>query len=147
MKSLKSTLFTKNYFTIMAIAVVIFSFSACAKKISFQTSSVVPAARGSVKVKKDNNSNYRIQIKLFNLAEVKRLDPPKQAYVVWMESDQQAVKNMGQINSSNSMLSKTLKASFETVTAFKPIKIFITAEDDAAVLYPGMQLVLSTSNF
>ena len=129
MKSLKSTLFTKNYFTIMAIAVVIFSFSACAKKISFQTSSVVPAARGSVKVKKDNNSNYRIQIKLFNLAEVKRLDPPKQAYVVWMESDQQAVKNMGQINSSNSMLSKTLKASFETVTAFKPIKIFITYEE------------------
>lgn len=147
MKSLKSTLFTKNYFTIMAIAVIIFSFSACAKKISFQTSSVVPAARGSVIVKRDNNSNYRIQIKLFNLAEVKRLDPPKQAYVVWMESDQQAEKNMGQINSSNSMLSKTLKASFETVTAFKPIKIFITAEDDAAVLYPGTQLVLSTSNF
>ena len=34
----------------------------CAKKITFATSSVVPAAEGSVKVKKDKNNNYNIEL-------------------------------------------------------------------------------------
>ena len=126
---------------------ILFTLSSCAKKISFAGSSVVPAARGFVKVKKDNNSNYNIKVELSNLAEVNRLQPPRQTYVVWMETHQQTTKNIGQIHSSSNMLSKKLKASLETVSSFKPIKIFITAEDDAAVQYPGMQLVLSTSSF
>ncbi len=129
------------------IIVILALFASCAKKISFAGSSVVPAARGFVKVKKDNNSNYNIKVELNNLAEVNRLQPPRQTYVVWMETDQQTTKNIGQIHSSSNMLSKKLKASLETVSSFKPIKIFITAEDEAAVQYPGSQLILSTSSF
>lgn len=123
------------------------SLGSCARKVSFLTSSVVPAARGTVKVKKDNNDNYRIQVNLTNLAEVKRLQPPRQTYVVWMVTGQEAIKNIGQINSSTSLLSNKLKASFETVSSVKPNKIFITAEDDANIRYPGTQVILSTDNF
>jgi hypothetical protein len=108
---------------------------------------VVPAARGSVKIKKDNNHNYVIQVHLTNLAEVKRLEPPRQTYVVWMETGQNAAKNIGPIKSSSSMLSQTLKASIETVSADKPTKIFITAEDDGSIQIPGTQVVLTTGNF
>jgi hypothetical protein len=52
------------------------------------------------------------------------------------------MKNIGRVNSSNK-----LKVSFETVSSFKPIKIFITAEDDEDVQYPGQQVVLSTDKF
>jgi hypothetical protein len=64
-----------------------------------------------------------------------------------METDDNAVKNIGQINTSTGFLSKKLKASFETVTPVKPTKIFLTAEDDANVQYPGMQVVLTTNHF
>jgi hypothetical protein len=40
-----------------------------------------------------------------------------------------------------------LKASFETVSSTKPTKIFLTAEDDASIQYPGSQVVISTNNF
>lgn len=137
----------RNRFLIFSAAIMILLFNSCSRKVAFLTSSAVPAARGSVKVKKDNNNNYHIQVNVSNLAEVKRLQPPKESYVVWMESDQQAVKNIGQINSSSSMLSSKLKASFETVSAAKPSKIFITAEDDVSATYPGTQVILSTESF
>lgn len=137
----------KNVATFILTAAILVTLGSCAKKINFAGSSVVPAARGFVKVKKDNNSNYNIKVELSNLAEVSRLQPPRKTYVVWMETDQQTTKNIGQIQSSSSMLSKKLKANLETVSSFKPVKIFITAEDDAAVQYPGMQMVLSTSSF
>ena len=147
MRKDRSDSLRNNIAAFVLTAAILFTLSSCAKKISFSGSAVVPAARGFVKVKKDNNSNYNIKVEITNLAEVKRLQPPRQTYVVWMETDQQITKNIGQIESSSNMLSKKLKASLETVSSFKPIKIFITAEDDAAVQYPGMQMVLSTSNF
>ncbi|MBC7688394.1 MAG: hypothetical protein H7211_09460 [Aquabacterium sp.] len=128
-------------------AVLLFYFSSCARKISFQTSSVVPAAEGKVKLTKDDNNNYKIKITISNLAEPERLQPAKKTYVVWMQTADNGTKNIGQINSSTGFLSDKLKAAFETVTAFKPVKIFITAEDDASIQYPGMQVVLSTNNF
>ncbi|MGZ3837563.1 MAG: hypothetical protein ACXVMS_08140 [Flavisolibacter sp.] len=137
-----------NTFLAMAAALsVLFYFSSCAKKINFQGSSVVPAARGEVKVKKDHNNNYRIQVSLNNLAEPGRLQPPKKTYVVWMETGDNLTKNIGQINSSTGFLSGKLKASFETVSSTKPTKIFLTSEDDPNVQYPGSQVVLSTNNF
>ncbi len=146
MKNVK-TATTRNILLMITAAMMLFYFSSCARKVSFQTSSVVPAAKGSVKVTKDKNKNYKIKISLSNLAEPSRLQPSKNAYVVWMETDNNNTKNIGQINSSTGFLSSKLKASFETVSSFKPVKIFITAEDDANIQYPGMQVVLSTNNF
>ncbi len=138
---------TRNICLIIAGAMMVFYFSSCARKVNFQTSSVVPAAQGKVKVKKDNNNNYGIKISITNLAEPKRLQPPKNTYVVWMQTADNGTKNIGQINSSTGFLSSKLKASFETVSSFKPQRIFITAEDDASIQYPGMQVVLSTDHF
>lgn len=137
----------KNLILAVLATFVLLSFVSCARKVSFLNSSIVPAARGDVKVKKDNNNNYHIQVSLSNLAEVSRLQPPKQSYVVWMESGDEKAVNIGQINSSSGMLSKRLKASFETVSSSKPNKIFITAEDDVKTQYPGEQIVMTTDTF
>jgi hypothetical protein len=144
----KTTLSTiiKNFFLGLLLILFTASFTSCSKKVAFQTSTTVPAARGDVKITKDNNKNYVIQIKLENLAEVKRLESSKKAYVVWMESDDSMVKNIGQIKSDSKFLSSKLKATFETVTPIKPTKIFITAEKDAEVHYPDKQIILSTRN-
>lgn len=121
-----------------------FSLASCARKVTFLTSQVVPAAEGTVKLKKDKNHNYGISLKVVRLAEPERLRPQKNHYVVWMETVGKGTKNIGQLESSSSILSKTLKSSLETVTTFEPTSFFITAEDDAAVQYPGGQVVLRT---
>ena len=146
MKATILTARTPNIFLGILAIVMLFSFVSCTKKISFLTSSVVPAARGTVKVKKDKNMNYVIQIELLNLAEVKRLNPARETYVVWMVTDVMT-KNIGKIDSSSGMFSNKLKASFETISSIKPTKIFITAEDDASVQYSGSEVVMSTSSF
>jgi len=118
-----------------------------AKKIGFLSSSIVPAARGYVKVKRDINENFLIQVKISNLAEVNRLQPSKQVYLVWMITDHEITDNIGQINSSTTFLSTKLKASFLKVSVSKPIKIFITAEEDAITQTPNEQIILSTDRF
>jgi hypothetical protein len=147
MKSIKLNAVTQNIFVVMIILFVMMMTQSCAHKIAFATSSVVPAAEGSVKVKKDKNNNYNIDLSVIRLADPKRLSPSKQLYVVWMDADQNGTKNIGQLKTSSGMLSKTLKSSLKTVSSVKPTRIFITAEDDAAVQYPGGQVVLDTSSF
>jgi hypothetical protein len=143
----KINVVTKNTLLSLFATVIIFSILSCSRKVAFVESSIVPGADGFVKVKKDNNNNYAIRIKLSNLAGPSRLEPTKKAYVVWMETNGEVTKNIGQINSSGSLLSKRRKAKFETVSSTKPTKIFITAEDDASIQYPGTQVILSTNSF
>ncbi|MFZ4058354.1 MAG: hypothetical protein ACOYKE_09450 [Ferruginibacter sp.] len=88
-----------------------------------------------------------INIELINLAESERLSPPKKVYVVWMETIDDSTKNIGQIISGSKFMTQKLKASFETVSAFKPRRIFISAEDEATAQYPGTPIVISTNNF
>jgi hypothetical protein len=137
----------KNIYLGIFTILIIFSFNSCGTTVSFLNSSVVPAAQGSVKIKTDNNKNYVIQISLSDLSEPSRLQPSKLTYIVWMITDRDLTKNIGQLNSSRGFMSKQLKGSFKTVSSDKPVKIFITAEDDAAVQYPGTQVVLSTDKF
>jgi hypothetical protein len=137
----------KKILPCMLTAAMLFLFSACARKVSFSTSTVVPAAHGTVKIKKDDNDNYLIRIRVLDLARPQRLSVPKKAYVVWMVTNKDRVLNIGQVNTSTGVFSKKYKAYFETVSPFEPTKIFITAENNANIQYPGMQLVLTTGKF
>ncbi len=137
---------TKKVLFVFALLFIIISFSSCGKKVKFLNSSVVPAAQGYVKIKQDKNKNNVIDIELTNLAGPERLQPPKNVYVVWMETANNA-KNLGKINSSSSFLSKKLKGSFKTISSFKPSRIFITAEDEANIQYPVGPVALTTDSF
>jgi len=129
--------------TILAIlASVIVSFSSCSTKAQFLSSAVVPAARGTVQITKDFNKNFVIKIKLNDLAGSDRLTPPRNTYVVWLITDDDRAKNIGQINTSNS-----LSADFETVSAFRPSKVMISAEDEANIQYPTYSEIVLTTDF
>lgn len=136
----------KSVMIVLITLLLVSSFSSCAKKIMFEQSSIVPGAEGSVKITKDKNSNYSIHIDVLHLAEPKRLQPAKSVYLVWMQADDNSTKNIGILNSSSSLLSKTLKASLHTVTPFKPTRIYVTAEDDSKITFPAGETVLTTGN-
>src|SRR5665647_436240 len=123
MKTLKSNSLLIKIFLGIFVFLFLFSVDSSAKKVWFLNSAVVPAARGYVKIKRDHNLNYVINIHVSDLAEVYRLKPSKLTYIVWMVTDEGITKNMGQMDSSIGFLSKKLKASFETATSFKPVQL------------------------
>jgi hypothetical protein len=133
-------------YLLLSLSILLLVSSSCAHKTTFQTSTVVPAAEGTVQWKKDSNNNYVITIKMVNLAEVERLEPPKKAYVVWMGNEEGRPKNLGQINSSHETFTRKLKATFQTVSSFKPTKIYITAEDESNVNFPSSMVVLQSKS-
>ncbi|WP_298121043.1 hypothetical protein [Flavobacterium sp.] len=141
MKTIKFSISCKQVILILSVLFLAISLASCSKKTVFNTSSIIPAARGEVKVKEDKNNNYKIELQISYLAEPERLNPPRKTYVVWMKSDDYNAINLGQIVGSSK-----LHVKFETVSSSKPKKIFITAEDDASVQYPSYMIVLETDN-
>ena len=126
------------------LTVTTLSNSSCSNKLYFGTSQVVPAARGYVTMSKDKNENYTIELNISDLAEVERLQGGKKTYVVWMSSEGEHPRNLGQINSDEKRFSKKLSATFHSVSATKPTRVFVTAEEDGTVQFPGNLEVLTT---
>lgn len=139
MKTLQTYLYSATLFAIIIL------FASCSRKMVFGTSQIEPAATGSVKLKKDKNKNQSIEVNVANLAPAEKLTPPRSMYVVWMVTDDNRTRNIGQLKSSTGFLSKKLKASLNTVTPFSPVRFFITAENDGEIQYPGVPVVLSTN--
>ena len=121
--------------------------TSCATNVSFLNSSVVPAAKGTVKIKKDNNKNYQINLEIKDLAEVERLQSSKQMYVVWMETERGIYENLGQLHSSTGFMSKQHTASLESSSPYKPVRIFVTAENESNVQNPDSKEILTTDKF
>jgi len=126
-------------------AFIVFSLISCARKMVFQNSSVVPAAEGKIKIKKDRNKNYSIDLSTVNLAEPSKLSPPRNMYVVWMSTEQNGTKKIGQLKTSAGLISKALKSSLKTSVPYNPTGFFITAEDDINIQSPSEIVVLSTA--
>jgi hypothetical protein len=59
-----------------------------------------------------------------------------------MVTAREAAVNIGRISPSNS-----LNASFETLSSFRPVQIFITAEEHENARYPGSMMILTTDRF
>lgn len=134
----------KPVYIISTLIILGFLLVSCARKMNFAPSSVVPAATGHVKIKKDNNNNYIVTVNVLNLADPKNLDPSRKVYVVWLEDERNSTKNIGQITTSSSMFSKALKGEIKATATSMPGRIYITAEDDGNIQYPGSQVVLTT---
>lgn len=140
----------KNSFFSSSLCVLLLTGSmlvSCAKKVRFATSTVVPAAQGYAKIKKDDNQNYAIEVSINNLAEPKRLKPARSVYVVWIDTRNNGTKNLGQLVSSSGFFSGNLTASLKAVTPYKPTRVFITAEKRSNIDMPDAQGILFTKSF
>jgi len=131
----------------IAISLLFLSFLSvsCAKKMSFERSTVVPGADGKVAITKDKNDNYTISVNTVNLPSSKNLNPAREVYVVWMEDQDKNVKKLGQLKPSTGLLSKAYKGELIAKSTSRPRRVFITAEDNGALEYPSDLTVLTTN--
>lgn len=132
----------KDSFRILGFIFAAILVSACSKKVVFPVSQVVPAAEAVVKVDKDDNNNFGIDLEVTNLAKPDRLTPSRRHYVVWM-----VTKEHGTINIGNLDINRKNNGELSTTTPYKPIRIFITAEDDGNPVLPSTQVVLNSEDF
>jgi len=104
---------------------------AFARNFPLAATQAVPAARGDLEVKSDDNGNTKLKMKAEFLAPPNSLTPPAQGYVIWLQERGGNPNSAGQLK-----VEKNRKASFETVTPFKNFDFFVTAEqltyDEAA---------------
>lgn len=136
----------KNKISLTLSVFALILITSCGTKVNFPVSQIVPGADISAKVKQDGNDNYKIDLKAENLTDPERLNPPKEMYVVWIETAR-GTKNLGKLNMSSGMFSSTRKGSLSTTTAYKPSRIIITAEDISTNNEPSSFVVISSDNF
>jgi hypothetical protein len=138
----RNELSIKSSFRILSFIFAAILVSACSKKVTFPISNVVPAAEAVVKIDKDSNKNYEIELEVSNLAHADRLTPPRRHYVVWL-----VTKRHGTINIGNLNVTRKNNAELTTGTPYEPIRIFVTAEDDPSPVLPSTQVVLNSGDF
>ena len=97
----------------------------CATSAKFPISTVAPAAVITAKKTVDKNKNYVIELLALHLSSADRLNPPKNHYSVWIVTEQNEYKNLGQIMNVNAK-----KGYFKTLSPFNPQVIILTAEDE-----------------
>lgn len=132
----------KDSFRILTFLFAAVLVSACSKKITFPVSEVVPAAEALVRVDKDSNNNYELELEVKNLAQPDRLTPSRRHYVVWM-----VTQKHGTINVGNLSINRKNTGELKTSTPYEPIRVFITAEDDSKPVIPSTQVVLNSGEF
>ena len=126
---------------VLCIAVVLSLCSvAMARDIRLTADPSVPAAAGKAELNHDRNGNLKVKLEVEHLAKPQALTPPKQSYVVWIQSRGKEPENQGQLK-----VNDNLQGSFETTTSYPAFDIFVTAEDTPAATSPsGPQLLKGT---
>ncbi|MCF2443609.1 hypothetical protein L0657_06530 [Dyadobacter sp. CY345] len=136
--------FTSVLLNFLLPILMVFIITSCSKKFVFNNSAIVPAAEGSIKMKKDKNDNYGVKLSVKNLAPANDLVESRNTYVLWANTRNNGIKNLGQVKNETGLFSKALKSELNTATPFEPQSFFITAENKADINYPDGQVILKT---
>jgi hypothetical protein len=120
--------FSAIFFTVLATMTV----GAYAKDFSLTSTSLVPAAAGKMKVKRDRNGNTELTVEVKHLAKPSALSPARANYVVWLQPRGDSARNAGELAVNNN-----LDGKFETTTPTKAFDVFVTAEDSLSVQAPS----------
>jgi hypothetical protein len=115
---------------LLVLSTAFIFLTACGSANQFPVSNILPGADITFEKKKDDNNNYRLVLEAENLASPDRLNPPKEVYVVWIETVD-GIKNVGQLRPDDDR-----EAKLETITPYDFSEVFITAESQSNMQYP-----------
>ncbi|MEX2565337.1 MAG: hypothetical protein WD431_05305 [Cyclobacteriaceae bacterium] len=144
---MKTLPFDKKFVAFFIFLILILGLESCSPKITFPVSTVVPAAEPEASVKKTKDGEFIVTLEVNNLALPERLSPPKKHYLVWVDTENQGVKKLGEISNNTGIFRNRGRAGFEKSTLFKPTMIMVTAENNLEIDYPGGHVVLKSRPF
>ncbi|NLN95052.1 MAG: hypothetical protein GX128_02645 [Bacteroidales bacterium] len=124
------------------VMLLLVALGSCSTSVKFPISKIVPAADGVAKINVDKNDNYQISLTVKHLAKPERLSPPKNQYVVWALTQEAENVNIGRL-----AISKSMSGSMKTSIPFKPVQLFITAEDYGNIVEPSNFELFRTDKF
>lgn len=103
------------------------------KKFHMIADKSIPAASGTVDVKRDkNDANAQIEVKVEGMADPSRLSPPAGAYVVWVRPRAGNVEKEGVIT-----VGKDLKGDLKATTTARDFEVVVTAEQSETAQTPS----------
>jgi len=111
---------------LLFVLVLFTGLELAAKTFPLTSSPAVPAAAGTVEVKKDKNGNKEVTLKTEHLAQPGMLTPPATSYVVWFRQQDGEPINQGSL-----VVGKSLKSEFKATTHFTNFDVTVTAENEA----------------
>lgn len=120
-----------NNYKYLALLGIITLTSSCVSIAKFPVSPLVLAADITAKFKNQGKLNYLVTNTAINQADSERLDPPKEIYIIWAVSEAGVTRNLGYFIQQNAEKS-IYRASFP----YKPMEVFITAEDEEDLCKP-----------
>ncbi|MES2219698.1 MAG: hypothetical protein V4587_01880 [Acidobacteriota bacterium] len=124
-----------SVFAMIVFAALIWPFGS-GKEFQMQANNSVPAANGTVNVKRDND-NTKLDIKVNNLASPSSLSPSESVYIVWVKPTGDPAEKKGAIGLDNN-----LKGELNVVTTAKDFEVFVTGEPGVSVTEPSGPEVL-----
>jgi hypothetical protein len=119
--------------TLAATLFIALGSTAWSRKFTLTPSNRAPAASGFVSVKNSKSGNREVDITVRKLTEAKRLDPPANTYVVWLQHQDSPPENAGELK-----VGENGNADLKTRTTWRNFSVFVTAETDPHVLEPPL---------
>jgi len=96
----------------------------CSTKEDLRPSSITPAARGQVKVTRDDNNNSEVTVKVEHLAPADKVYPGATNYIVWIQpAGADTFQNVGALQVNND-----LEGKHRTTIPYKDFRVLVTPE-------------------
>lgn len=111
-------------------------------KVRFEGSPLLPAADAKVEIRTDQNQNTLVELKLRYVAPAEKLWPPKNVYVVWAQSEEGEIFQLGQLR-----VNEEREGHLNATTALDRLRLLITAEEEPRPEKPSLPYVLATDYF
>lgn len=110
--------------------------------VVFQDSPELPAALATATIRSDENRNTLVELELQHVAPAAKLWPPRSTYIVWAESSEGRIFQLGQLH-----VNERREGSFRGTTALDHLRLIITAENDPRPEQPSTPYMLATDFF
>jgi hypothetical protein len=130
----------RAFFSIVPLVLMLGIWPFPHSKIVMSSSQSVPAAKGVIHATEDSNNNVKLEMSVHYLAQPGALTPSAAAYVVWLQPDNDAAQNKGELK-----IGKDRDGNLNIVTPLKRFSIYVTPERSAQAAAPTGEHVLSAN--